>query len=1284
MTGSAARAADPSLLGQWHLDDNNASGPNFYTSDSSGNGNSLQVMGATQVAGRWGNAFSFNGSTNSLQASVKYQPTHVTVVAWVKGTSPGHYTDILSQGGDPTCSVASYALYTGATGGLQFYIAKNTTTTVSSAVATPSSVWDGNWHAVAGIYDGSTVSLYVDGTEVGSPTDATGSAIDYALPDTTFSVGNFHACSGFAFNGSIDEVRVYNRALSYGEITELQSNSATSPPVLTAALADPTATSVACSPSSTPVGTPTTCTATVSDTAAGASTSPTGQVTFSSDFTGTFASPGASCNLIPTADTASSCTVQYTPGSVGLFNQNTLTAKYTSDASDVTSSGVTSLGVTPAPPKAVFTAPASSTPATQFTLNAGATSGASTLDWAVNGKPVASCSAQTPNLTMTLPKTSNVTLTALGAGGTSSSTKLLTLSSAKPLPSAAYTNMFLQSVTCSGGSSTADTTAQGGPGAGCTTELEAGIIDATGCLTELTDPSQVPSGEAPILQGMLSEFQAGAGLQRLGFWDCTNIAHCQRGGITFSPGHFSATQSMVETEGIYMSRSTVRVNGLDFTPLNGASIVISPGFEHVVSSDAIVKVGSVPVKVGQINLNVADNCLPSCTDAEEPVSSFDSSGLPFAGDFPFSGQANVTFVLSGGQRYSRINANVQLPGLLGGATANGVLRSDNANGLTLQSFKGTVGNLGWDDIGLTDGEFDFVAPGDWLFYGNLGLGDYTLSLKPDTDHPYNGIVFHNNALDHAGATFDFGDSPPEIAPGVNLNSISASFSEHPVALRGSVTLSVADLADVSGNIVLAFPTQHDQFQAASTDLPGAPAALLSQRYASGPVLGLGGKVSIVIPDIGTVPVGSGYFLYDFPGYIAVGGEVDYGFDKLVTIGGRLDGQFNVANRRFNLSGNVHGCIADIACATVSAALSSAGVGVCAGDFGGGFKWNDFPKPHVYGKVLFIGTACNINDFEEDNVFSGSLRRPMAAGQARTIVVKRGKPLPEIRLDGDSGAPNVTVTGPSGQSLTGTSAGIHHAGNIIVIQSEEEAETVIGVKADVPGTYKITLLSGPAITQSWHTTVLPAVKVRGEVTGSGTHRRLLYDVSHETNMQISFSEVVHGASHVIGTSAGGKGSLAFTTPSGADHRTIVASVTRNGIGIPGAQNLQVARFSGPPFVKPGQVSKLTAKWHGARFVIGWGGAVHAKRYLVAIRERRGAVIELSSRARSLTLKQIDATLAGVVSVQAVSADGTRGAATKVRYRALHKATSRFLPFSELKAKKKASGKKKPTKKKPKLR
>lgn len=428
------------------------------------------------------------------------------------------------------------------------------------------------------------------------------------------------------------------------------------------------------------------------------------------------------------------------------------------------------------------------------------------------------------------------------------------------------------------------------------------------------------------------------------------------------------------------------------------------------------------------------------------------------------------------------------------------------------------------------------------------------------------------------------------------------------------------------------------------------------------MIGVGGTVAVVIPDIGEVPLGSGYMLYDYPGYVAAGGELDAGIKDLITIDGRLDGQFNVANRRFNLSGEVQGCVEDI-CGKMDAVISSAGVGLCFGDFGGGFKWDDFPNPHIYGRVLGIGVACGVAKFTEDHVFATG-DGAHTASAARTLVVRRGRALPEVRLDGASGAPNVTVTGPGGQSLTASGLGVHRAGSIIVIQSERLGETVIGFTHSVPGTYTIAPIAGPAVVRSYHSSEPPPTSVSGHVTGVGTRRVLRYAASRQPDERITFLEVVHGLRREIGSTAGGRGTLRFTTLPGPGPRTIVAAVTRNGISVPGAQRLPVARFSGPAFVRPGPVGGLSARWRGGALLVSWPPARNAARYVVTLRERRGGLIRMTTRSRALRLTAASPTLGGVVSVVPLSADGSRGPAASVRYRAGRAPASRFRPFSEL--------------------
>jgi hypothetical protein len=123
---------------------------------------------------------------------------------------------VVGKGGNACCT-GSYGLYTGINGGLEFYAATSTTTYVVSPDA-GTGIWDGHWHNVIGTFDGSTVRLYVDGEQVGTGTP-NAAPIQYKMPSTNdLSIGNYLACPGLGFTGTIDEVKVFDRALSAGEI----------------------------------------------------------------------------------------------------------------------------------------------------------------------------------------------------------------------------------------------------------------------------------------------------------------------------------------------------------------------------------------------------------------------------------------------------------------------------------------------------------------------------------------------------------------------------------------------------------------------------------------------------------------------------------------------------------------------------------------------------------------------------------------------------------------------------------------------------------------------------------------------------------------------------------------------------------------------------------------------------------------------------------------------------------------------------------------------------------
>lgn len=80
----------------------------------------------------------------------------------------------------------------------------------ANAVGT-STIGDGNWHHIAAVRQNGVVSLYVDGV-----LEASQSNTGTATINANLTLGNFNG--GFNFPGSLDEVRIWNRALCKGEL----------------------------------------------------------------------------------------------------------------------------------------------------------------------------------------------------------------------------------------------------------------------------------------------------------------------------------------------------------------------------------------------------------------------------------------------------------------------------------------------------------------------------------------------------------------------------------------------------------------------------------------------------------------------------------------------------------------------------------------------------------------------------------------------------------------------------------------------------------------------------------------------------------------------------------------------------------------------------------------------------------------------------------------------------------------------------------------------------------
>jgi hypothetical protein len=180
--------------------------------DASGQANTGTITGATRTsAGKYGRALSFNGANawvTVADAPSLRLTTGLTVSAWVRPTAVDDWrTVVMKEGPDGM----AYTLYAGNSAARPAgYVRVGI---VDTPVNGTSDMLLNAWTHLAYTYDGATLHMFVNGVEVSSEA-APGSVV---VTDGVLRIGGNSAWGEF-FSGVIDEVRVYNRALTGLEI----------------------------------------------------------------------------------------------------------------------------------------------------------------------------------------------------------------------------------------------------------------------------------------------------------------------------------------------------------------------------------------------------------------------------------------------------------------------------------------------------------------------------------------------------------------------------------------------------------------------------------------------------------------------------------------------------------------------------------------------------------------------------------------------------------------------------------------------------------------------------------------------------------------------------------------------------------------------------------------------------------------------------------------------------------------------------------------------------------
>jgi chitodextrinase len=179
--------------------------------DGSGSGNDGTISGATwNAAGKFGAALAFSGSgqatvphTASLNLSSSF-----TLSAWVKPTSLSGYQTILIKESTAGCSYWLQTVGNQISGGF------NNGAGCSEHATTTANIPVGTWSHIVVVFDdvGNTFRLYLNGVLISSQTE-TGT-----VSTNTQALVLGQTVWGERWLGLIDEVRIYNRALSQAEV----------------------------------------------------------------------------------------------------------------------------------------------------------------------------------------------------------------------------------------------------------------------------------------------------------------------------------------------------------------------------------------------------------------------------------------------------------------------------------------------------------------------------------------------------------------------------------------------------------------------------------------------------------------------------------------------------------------------------------------------------------------------------------------------------------------------------------------------------------------------------------------------------------------------------------------------------------------------------------------------------------------------------------------------------------------------------------------------------------
>ncbi len=691
-----------------------------------------------------------------------------------------------------------------------------------------------------------------------------------------------------------------------------------------------------------------------------------------------------------------------------------------------------------------------------------------------------------------------------------------------------------------------DATADGG---GFAVLNHTGFVNSPGQLLAVGFGKQNPTG-LPGIGGLAGGGASNVSCQQIGF-----------GKFAVEAAEGCFVNGTGASKGLVVTRGEVTLNGLRIVPDPGSRLVFDPKaltIDTIGKASVIASNGSTELVLfhGGIHRNLS-GVGPGTPLFEFPLSEFKANILGFdvAADLP-------VILTEGGVR---IPIDVELPPQFGGFTGHAELIVDRARGLVLDSLNISIGPVPLGVLIVEEVAIDWRQGEFWRGSGKLRF--------PATGTLDAFVEFQGG--DFAGAGFNYPLNPPAaIGPFVYLLSIGGQFFIDPVKIIAEAAFGAGAAfageapVKVDGAMTMEFPK-------------GAPAKFL-----------VTGAVQLFM-----IHVAEGFLKFETDGYAQFGGnaQLDIGpVEGGMEVNGFVDataGEFGA-----DLNGNAKACLEFPnpfgdpvgVCGGVGAdaAVSNVGFAACAsidppdfipgGPITGGLavKWDEINPAVLYSPILLTAELVEAITIPCD---TGEYRipppRPRPRGLQKGVggqafAIEAGLPSATVLVKGTGGVPQVTVTGPSGETVSGTNPSA--AGYVVQVAGADAAWVVLNKPAG--GTWTVSSATGsPAIGEVLVSNGLPAAKVSGNVKRG----RISYRIKNlGEGRTVSFRESGRFGTHLLGSVDKKRGTLRFKPAGGAGgKRKVIAQVERDGLI---TDQFPIGTYRAPNPPKPGPVDRVRAK------------------------------------------------------------------------------------------------------------